>query len=155
MCNLLLISIFYRICFLFSKRERKNCSYFKNILERFIDSCLHFAQVYRRLVTAVNDIEKRIPFSHHDRLGFLTFCPTNLGTTVRASVHIKVPKLAANKAKLEEVASKFNLQVCYSLRYLTCLQLTGFCKIQSVTVEKDAQNQQNSNILNLDFQTLM
>ncbi|XP_014237693.1 arginine kinase isoform X1 [Trichogramma pretiosum] len=68
-------------------------------------------QVYRRLVTAVNDIEKRIPFSHNDRLGFLTFCPTNLGTTVRASVHIKVPKLAANKAKLEEVASKFNLQV--------------------------------------------
>ncbi|XP_018901920.1 arginine kinase isoform X2 [Bemisia tabaci] len=68
-------------------------------------------EVYRRLVTAVNDIEKRIPFSHHDRLGFLTFCPTNLGTTVRASVHIKVPKLAANKAKLEEVASKFNLQV--------------------------------------------
>ncbi|XP_063225406.1 arginine kinase-like [Bacillus rossius redtenbacheri] len=68
-------------------------------------------QVYRRLVTAVNDIEKRIPFSHHDRLGFLTFCPTNLGTTVRASVHIKVPKLAINSQKLEEVASKFNLQV--------------------------------------------
>lgn len=68
-------------------------------------------EVYRRLVTAVNDIEKRIPFSHHDRLGFLTFCPTNLGTTVRASVHIKVPKLAANKAKFEEVAAKFNLQV--------------------------------------------
>jgi len=71
--------------------------------------------VYRRLVTAVNDIEKRIPFSHDDRLGFLTFCPTNLGTTVRASVHIKVPKLAADRAKLEEVAGKYNLQVsvCY------------------------------------------
>ncbi|XP_067008824.1 arginine kinase isoform X1 [Anabrus simplex] len=68
-------------------------------------------QVYRRLVTAVNDIEKRIPFSHDDRLGFLTFCPTNLGTTVRASVHIKVPKLAADRAKLEEVAAKYNLQV--------------------------------------------
>ena len=68
-------------------------------------------QVYRRLVTAVNDIEKRIPFSHDDRLGFLTFCPTNLGTTVRASVHIKVPKLAADRAKLEEVAGKYNLQV--------------------------------------------
>lgn len=67
--------------------------------------------VYRRLVSGVNDIEKRLPFSHSDRFGFLTFCPTNLGTTVRASVHIKVPKLAANKAKLEEVASKFNLQV--------------------------------------------
>lgn len=62
-------------------------------------------------MTAVNEIEKRLPFSHHDRLGFLTFCPTNLGTTVRASVHIKVPKLAANRAKLEEIAAKFNLQV--------------------------------------------
>lgn len=68
-------------------------------------------QVYRRLVSAVNDIEKRVPFSHDDRLGFLTFCPTNLGTTVRASVHIKVPKLAANKAKLDEIAARFNLQV--------------------------------------------
>ncbi|CAH2003717.1 unnamed protein product [Acanthoscelides obtectus] len=71
--------------------------------------------VFRRLVTGVNDIE--CSFSSNSilffffRLGFLTFCPTNLGTTVRASVHIKVPKLAANKAKLEEVASKYNLQV--------------------------------------------
>ncbi|XP_063879388.1 arginine kinase Scy p 2.0101 isoform X2 [Scylla paramamosain] len=68
-------------------------------------------QVYRRLVSAVNEIEKRVPFSHHDRLGFLTFCPTNLGTTVRASVHIKLPKLAANREKLEEVAGKYSLQV--------------------------------------------
>lgn len=68
-------------------------------------------EVYRRLVKAVNDIEKRVPFSHHDRLGFLTFCPTNLGTTIRASVHIKVPKLAKDYAKLEEIAGKYNLQV--------------------------------------------
>lgn len=68
-------------------------------------------QVYRRLVTAVKDIEKRVPFSHHDRLGFLTFCPTNLGTTIRASVHIKVPKLAKDYAKLESIADKYNLQV--------------------------------------------
>jgi creatine kinase len=34
-----------------------------------------------------------------------------LGTTIRASVHIKVPKLAANYAKLEELAGKYNLQV--------------------------------------------
>nr|AIM43582.1 Arginine kinase [Halocaridina rubra] len=68
-------------------------------------------EVYRRLVKAVGEIEKRVPFSHHDRLGFLTFCPTNLGTTVRSSVHIKLPKLAANKTKLEEVAAKYNLQV--------------------------------------------
>lgn len=68
-------------------------------------------EVYRRLVKAINDIEKRIPFSHHERFGFLTFCPTNLGTTIRASVHIKVPKLAKDYAKLEEIAGKYNLQV--------------------------------------------
>ncbi|KYN50025.1 Arginine kinase [Cyphomyrmex costatus] len=39
------------------------------------------------------------------------FCPWNLGTTMRASVHIKMPNLAANKAKLEKVAAKHNLQV--------------------------------------------
>lgn len=68
-------------------------------------------QVFRRLSTAVDEIEKKLPFSHDDRLGFLTFCPTNLGTTVRASVHIKLPKLAKDKANLEAIASKFNLQV--------------------------------------------
>lgn len=74
--------------------------------------------MYARLVTAVNDVEKRLPFSHHNRLGFLTFCPTNLGTTIRASVHIKLPKLAADKAKLEEIAGKYNLQVIIFLNDL-------------------------------------
>merc|ERR1711970_940220 len=68
-------------------------------------------EVYRRWVSAVNSIEKLVKFSHHDRLGFLTFCPTNLGTTVRASVHIKVPKLAKDYSKLESVAAKYSLQV--------------------------------------------
>lgn len=67
--------------------------------------------VFARLVNAVNEIEKRLPFSHHDRFGFLTFCPTNLGTTIRASAHIQLPKLAADREKLEAVAAKFNLQV--------------------------------------------
>ncbi|XP_017461640.1 PREDICTED: arginine kinase-like [Rhagoletis zephyria] len=68
-------------------------------------------QIFGRLVKAVKHIEQKIPFSHDDRLGFLTFCPTNLGTTIRASVHIKLPKLAADRKKLEEVAGKYNLQV--------------------------------------------
>lgn len=59
----------------------------------------------------IKEIERHIPFSRDSRLGYLTFCPTNLGTTIRASVHIKLPKLAANKARLEQVAAKYNLQV--------------------------------------------
>ncbi|XP_967811.3 arginine kinase [Tribolium castaneum] len=68
-------------------------------------------EVYQRLVCAVEEIETKLKFSRSDRFGYLTFCPTNLGTTIRASVHIQVPKLAKDKAKLEAVANQFNLQV--------------------------------------------
>ena len=67
--------------------------------------------VFQRLVSAVNIIESKLPFSRDDRLGYLTFCPTNLGTTIRASVHIALPKLAKDKKVLEDIAAKFNLQV--------------------------------------------
>lgn len=53
--------------------------------------------VLDRLIRGVKGIESRVPFSRDDRLGWLTFCPTNLGSTVRASVHIKLPKMAARK----------------------------------------------------------
>lgn len=68
-------------------------------------------EVYERLIKAVNAIEAKLPFSRSDRFGYLTFCPTNLGTTIRASVHIALPKLASNKAKLDEIAAKYELQV--------------------------------------------
>lgn len=68
-------------------------------------------EVFTRLTKAVDSIESKVPFSRDDRLGFLTFCPTNLGTTIRASVHIKLPNLASDRKKLEEVAKKYSLQV--------------------------------------------
>jgi creatine kinase len=67
--------------------------------------------IFSRLVNAIKAIEAKLPFSRSDRFGYLTFCPTNLGTTIRASVHIALPKLASNKAKLDEIAAKYNLQV--------------------------------------------
>lgn len=39
----------------------------------------NLGEVYKRLVTAVREIEKQLKFSRDNRLGFLTFCPTNLG----------------------------------------------------------------------------
>ena len=38
-------------------------------------------------------------FAHDDHLGYITSCPTNLGTALRASVHVKLPYLAKNKEK--------------------------------------------------------
>jgi arginine kinase len=67
--------------------------------------------VYTRLVAGVQAIEQKLEFSRDDRLGYLTFCPTNLGTTIRASVHVVFPRLGKEKGALEEVAGRFNLQV--------------------------------------------
>lgn len=54
-------------------------------------------------------MEKKLTFAHHDKLGYLTFCPTNLGTTLRASVHIKIPKLSATP-DFKDICEKLNLQ---------------------------------------------
>jgi len=67
--------------------------------------------VYKRLIEGVKQIEAKLPFSRDERLGYLTFCPTNLGTTIRASVHIKLPKISKNLDEFHKVAGKYNLQV--------------------------------------------
>ncbi|XP_043512682.1 arginine kinase-like [Frieseomelitta varia] len=71
----------------------------------------NLSSVYSRLVKAVTEVEKKIRFSRHPRFGFLTFCPTNLGTTIRASVHARFPKLSEDYARFREIANMYNLQV--------------------------------------------
>ena len=72
----------------------------------------HVGEVYARLVEGIQAIEGLMKFSSDPRLGWLTFCPTNLGTAIRASVHITLPLLAkGGMDKLQQVADKFQLQV--------------------------------------------
>ncbi|ESO89096.1 hypothetical protein LOTGIDRAFT_183052 [Lottia gigantea] len=67
-------------------------------------------EVYSRLVKAIGALEKSgLKFAKKDNLGYLTFCPSNLGTTLRASVHIKIPKLAASP-DFKEFCDKYNIQ---------------------------------------------
>lgn len=54
--------------------------------------------VFERLCRAAHHIETVVKFARDDHLGYITSCPTNLGTAMRASVHIKLPKLMADKA---------------------------------------------------------
>ena len=51
--------------------------------------------VFARLSKACAHIETVAKFSHSEHLGYITSCPTNLGTALRASVHIHLPKLGA------------------------------------------------------------
>ena len=55
--------------------------------------------VFSRLAIAAAEIEKKAKFAHDDHLGYITSCPTNLGTALRASVHIKLPMLAKKENK--------------------------------------------------------
>ena len=48
---------------------------------------------------ACSQIEKVAQFAHDDHLGYITSCPTNLGTALRASVHIHLPNLGQNKVE--------------------------------------------------------
>nr|ADK73590.1 arginine kinase [Conus anemone novaehollandiae] len=66
-------------------------------------------EVYLRLVKAIRTLEKKLSFAKRKGLGYLTFCPSNLGTTLRASVHIKIPKLAATP-EFKEFCDKLNIQ---------------------------------------------
>jgi creatine kinase/arginine kinase len=65
------------------------------------------ANVFDRLCRACAHIETVCKFSHDDHLGYITSCPTNLGTALRASVHIKLPKLGKNMEKFQAIADKY------------------------------------------------
>ena len=67
--------------------------------------------VFTRLVTAIMKIEKSVPFLFDERLGYLTSCPTNLGTAMRASVHIRLPQLGADMPVFKKLTDLFHLQI--------------------------------------------
>ena len=67
-------------------------------------------QVFERLMLALEKFEDNgAKFSYDDHLGFITSCPTNLGTAMRASVHIHLPLLAQRKAEFQAIADKYHV----------------------------------------------
>ena len=59
----------------------------------------YFLQVFTRFCNGLNKVEEAIKsagkeFMWNEHLGFILTCPSNLGTGIRAGVHIKIPKLA-------------------------------------------------------------
>jgi len=68
-------------------------------------------KVYDRMVGGVEALGKQLEFNRDERLGFLTFCPTNLGTSIRASVHIRLPSLMCQPDEMKKLAEKYRLQI--------------------------------------------
>lgn len=67
--------------------------------------------VFTRLINAIRSIEAKVKFAYSDHLGYITSCPTNLGTAMRASVHIALPNLAKEMDTFKEITDKYHLQI--------------------------------------------
>jgi protein arginine kinase len=57
----------------------------------------------RRVVEIDRAMEERVEFATTSELGYLTGCPTNVGTGLRASVMMHLPALGLVRAELEKV----------------------------------------------------
>lgn len=63
-----------------------------------------------------DELNEKFVFAFDDRLGYLTQCPTNLGTAMRASVLLHLPALTAcgQMSSISSTVSKLGLTVCGS-----------------------------------------
>jgi len=68
-------------------------------------------EVFIRLVSALKVIETEVTFAYNNHLGYITSCPTNLGTAMRASVHITLPNLAKDMDAFKAITDKYYLQI--------------------------------------------
>ena len=53
-------------------------------------------EAYKKADTIDSLLESKLDFAFNEKLGYLTACPTNLGTAMRASVMIHLPALTLN-----------------------------------------------------------
>ena len=68
-------------------------------------------EVFTRLINAIKSLENKIEFAYSSHLGYITSCPTNLGTAMRASVHIALPNLSKDMKAFKTITDKHHLQI--------------------------------------------
>ena len=66
--------------------------------------------MFKRLCLAVNELDKQLGFQHDESRGYLSSCPTNLGTGMRASVHVKIPN-ASEHPDFKKICDEYHIQV--------------------------------------------
>lgn len=78
-----------------------------------IDSGLSLANLWRKADEIDNTLEHKLDYAFDEKVGYLTSCPTNLGTGLRASVMLHMPALEITKqiSKVLATISQFGLAV--------------------------------------------
>ena len=69
----------------------------------------NIGQVFTRLSRAIEQLEKMLDVIFDDKRGFIASCPSNLGTGMRASVHIRIP-LASKDPRFKAICEELHLQ---------------------------------------------
>lgn len=74
---------------------------------------LALSQAYEIADRLDNEINEKVRFAFDERLGYLTQCPTNIGTGMRASVMLHLPALTATRrmGTLASTVSKLGLTI--------------------------------------------
>jgi hypothetical protein len=65
--------------------------------------------VFTRLCEGVAELERKLDFLFDEQRGFMATCPSNLGTGMRASVHIKIPH-ASKDPRFKAICEELHLQ---------------------------------------------
>jgi creatine kinase/arginine kinase len=69
------------------------------------------SSVYNRLCRVLPALNSRLEFARDEIYGYLTSCPTNIGTAMRAGVHIRLERLESKKNLLHDLARRYHLQI--------------------------------------------
>jgi creatine kinase len=72
-------------------------------------------EVFRRFCEGLTKVEtlmktKGYEYMWNEHLGFVLVCPSNLGTGLRAGVHVKIPNLSKDEKRLDSILEKLRLQ---------------------------------------------
>ena len=79
-----------------------------------MEAGLHLQEAWERAVALDRELESRVPYAANAQYGYLTACPTNVGTGMRASVMLHLPALALVPSEIEKIftaASRTGLAV--------------------------------------------
>lgn len=84
-----------------------------HIREQYFTSGFDLQKAYERICGIDEIISESIPFAYDEALGYLTACPTNLGTGLRASVMLFLPAVSRRglMRKLPSVLTRGGLTV--------------------------------------------
>ncbi len=80
---------------------------------QFLQSGFALDEAWEKINAVDDALEKEVTYAFHEQFGYLTACPTNVGTGIRVSVMLHLPALALTKEiqKVFHALQKINLAV--------------------------------------------